>query len=403
MAAPGILDDIQARRRAEPISNKILGMRFLPLVLLPAMLAAQSVTTFEGFPAFELANDRITLVVTKRGGSMNSLTLNDDAGKLNPMWEPIRMAQELGDKRGGGTGGHFVCVDGFGPVSPEEREAGLGGHGEARMQDMEVLAAEKNAGTATLSLRATLPIVQEVFTRTYRMVDGEQVIYVDSELENLLGFDRPIVWAEHATVGSPFLSPEVTVTDLPAARSQVRPHKRARKHILQPGADFAWPMAPGAEGGLIDVRAVPPDPDSLDHTTSLMDRNREHQFVTALNLKERMLIGYLFRRSDFPWLQTWDNYPATLKMSRGIEFSTQPYDVPRREAISTGTMFGAPTYRWLPAKSKIHSRFLVFYTRVPAGFRKVDDVRLEGRELVIEDRVAGLSVRLAAVRGLRVD
>ena len=43
--------------------------------------------------------------------------------------------------------------------------------------------------------------------------------------------------------------------------------------------------------------------------------------------------------------------------------------VSRREAISEGTMFGAPTYRWLPAKSTINSRFLMFYTRVPDGFR----------------------------------
>jgi hypothetical protein len=235
-------------------------------------------------------------------------------------------------------------------------------------------------------------------------LDGEQVIYVDSELENLLGFDRPIVWAEHATVGSPFLAPEITVTDQSAARSQVRPHeRRERAHILVPGADFTWPMAPAVGGGLIDVRAVPANPDSLDHTTSLMDPNRDHQFITVLNLEERMLIGYLFRRSDFPWLQTWDNYPANLKMSRGIEFSTQPYDVPRRQAISTGTMFGAPTYRWLPAKSKIQTRFLLFYTRVPDGFRKVDDVRLAGRELLVQDRAAGVTVRLSATRGLPVD
>jgi hypothetical protein len=378
-------------------------MRLLPILLLPVLVFAQSDTTYEGHPAIELANDKITLVVTKTGGSMNRLTLNSDPAKVNPMWEPIRMMREQGQQRRQSTGGHFVCVDGFGRPSAAESAAGLPGHGEARAQEMEVVTSGKSAGTMTVTLRATLPIVQEVFTRTYTLVDGEQVVSVDSQLENLLGFDRPIVWAEHATVGSPFLAPRITVIDMSAGRSQVRPHKRDRPHLLVSGADFTWPNAPALLGGLIDFRAVPDNPGSMDHTTNLMDPNRQHQFVTALNLENRLMIGYLFRRSDFPWIQTWDNFDPSGKMSRGIEFSTQPYDVSRREAISGGTMFGAPTYRWLPAKSTINSRFLMFYTRVPEGFHKVDDVRLEGRELVVEDRSAGETVRLSAVRGLRVD
>ena len=42
------------------------------------------------------------------------------------------MAREAGEKNIFGSGaGHFVCVDGFGPVSAEEEAAGLPGHGEA--------------------------------------------------------------------------------------------------------------------------------------------------------------------------------------------------------------------------------------------------------------------------------
>jgi hypothetical protein len=57
----------------------------------------------------------------------------------------------------------------------------------------------------TVEFSATLPLVQEIFRRTLRMVDGESVIYIDSELESLLAFDRPINWGEHASNGGPFL------------------------------------------------------------------------------------------------------------------------------------------------------------------------------------------------------
>ena len=60
----------------------------------------------------------------------------------------------------------------------------------------------------------------------------------------------------------------------------------------------------------------------------------------------------------------------------------------------------SPTFRWLPAKSKIGAKFLMFYTRVPAGMSKVDDVRLEGGAIVIEDKKAGVKVTLPTAHKL---
>ena len=141
-------------------------------------------------------------------------------------------------------------------------------------------------------------------------------------------------------------------------------------------------MAPGLDGREINLRETPATPHFLDHATTLLDPRRELEWVTALNAKKGLLVGYVFRRADYPWLQYWGNYPANGKMARGMEFSTQPYDVPRREAVSMGKMFDTPTYRWLPAKSKIQSRFLMFYTKIPEGFHKVDEVKLEGGAIV---------------------
>jgi hypothetical protein len=63
-------------------------------------------------------------------------------------------------------------------------------------------------------------------------------------------------------------------------------------------------------------------------------------------------------------------------------------------------MFDAPTYRWLPAKSSIRSSFLLFYSRLPEGFRKTDEVTIDGGQIVIEDRSANKRVTLKASRPL---
>src|SRR5207245_670730 len=181
------------------------------------------------------------------------------------------------------------------------KEAGLSGHGEAHTLAWDTKFSRKDGATGVLTQSVKLPILQEIFTRTLRMVDGENVVYVQSELESLLGFDRPVNWGEHATIGSPFLEAAVTVVDMSASRAQTRPDPTGgQPRRLTLGEDLTWPMAPLAEGGKLDIRASPPTSNTIDHTTSLMDPSRKLVFVTALNPSKRLILGYLFRREDYP-------------------------------------------------------------------------------------------------------
>jgi hypothetical protein len=131
-----------------------------------------------------------------------------------------------------------------------------------------------------------------------------------------------------------------------------------------------------------------------------MDPSRRLVFVTAFHADRQLLLGYLFRREEFPWTQLWENYPANGRLARGLEFAVQPFDMPRRDVISQHRLLDAPTYRWLPAKSTVTTAFLMFYTRTPDGMRQVSDVRLESGRIVVEDQTTGARLSLAASRGL---
>lgn len=356
-------------------------------------------TSFEGVPAISFGNDKMELLILPQGSTMASIVLRDDSRKINPLWNPARMAREEGKKEKVGPGtGHFLCLDAFGATSDEERTAGLQFHGEAHEEQWKTGYSGKQEKTTVLTLQTTLPIVQENVQRTFRIADGEQVVYVETSVESLLGFDRPVVWAEHATVGSPFLEPGVTLIEMSATRGQTRPYTERTADLprrFASGKDFNWPWSIGADGKKVDMRATP-KPGSGGHTTQLMDRKRRLAFITMFNPKMGLLLGYLFKPEEFPWVQSWEHYPPSGKLARGLEFATQPYDVPRREAIQMNRLFDTPTYRWLPAKSKVTSRFLLFFTKVPSGFRKVDDVRMEGTSVIIEDRAAKQKITLAA-------
>src|SRR5215469_6373155 len=152
-------------------------MRFAPVLLIPSILCAQTSqpvkTTFEEQPALLVTNSTLELTVLPRGGTFASLVLMDDPEKLSPLWNPIRLAREAGEKNTfESSQGHFICVDGFGPVSKEEEAAGLQGHGEAHERPFDVKFYAKQGSVTTLTIATKLPLAQELFERTVRMAEG---------------------------------------------------------------------------------------------------------------------------------------------------------------------------------------------------------------------------------------
>lgn len=374
-------------------------MRSVALLLaISALSSGQTQTTWEEFPAYRLSNGVLDVTVLTMGGSIASVTLASDSEKLNPLWDPIRFARETATSysRTGGGVGHFLCVDGFGGTSSQERSAGLPGHGEAHRKTLDRKPAQSANGGQILALETELPLVQERLTRTYEVRPGENVVYVRTQLQSLVAFDRPMVWAEHGTIGSPFLEAGVTVVDTPAKKAQTRPYTGGQqRHRFASAKDFDWPMAQTIDGATVDIRAAPVNLGSGDHSTQLMDPARTYAYAIAIHPKRRLIVGWLWKTVDFPWLQNWESYPATGKLARGLEFSTQPYDIPRREAVDMHQLFGAPTYQWLPAKSTVEKAFVFFYAPAPEGMSKVTDLRVENGRILLEDGL-GHKVTLSA-------
>jgi len=355
------------------------------LLLLAAVFTAGTATTMaQPDPdSLVLANDKLELTIATNGGRFSRVILKD-----GQPFSPLA------------TMGHFLCLDGFGAPSDQERALGMPFHGEANHQRFTVIANKSSSPSRLVTLQATLPLAQETLTRTIEAVDGESLVYVTSELESALSVDRPVSWAEHATIGPPFMEKGKVVVDMPATNCRVRPYKPGDipGHLV-PDKDFKWPMAPTVNGGEADIRMIPTDHNWLDLASCQMDPTRRLAFVTALHLEKHLVFGYVFRRQDYPWVMSWMNFTGDNRAARGMEFSSQPFDISHHDTVAMSPLFGIPTFRWLPAKSKIESRFLLFYTKVPEQFTKIDDVKLQDGKLTLVDQ-SGKTFVLAAARDL---
>ena len=322
---------------------------------------------FHGRRAAAIENEHVRVTVTIEGGHIAEI-LHKGSG-ISPLWippwksiEPSTYDPGLHPEYGGGAEakllsgimGQNLCLDIFGGVTPEEEAAGLTVHGESSVAPYHVETSGQ-----TLTQRTTLPLAQIAFERTIRL-DGDRVIIRESA-ENLTAFDRPMGWTQHVTLGPPFLKNGKTQFRCPGTKSKVLEADFAGEAgYMKLGAEFDWPNVPLKSGaGTADLRTYTDRPASGAYSAHLMDPHREKAFWLAYDPESKVLIGYQWKRIDFPWLGIWEENrgrKSTPWLGRattcGMEFGASPMPETRRQMVERGTTFGVPGYRWLPAKSK---------------------------------------------------
>ena len=122
-------------------------------------------------------------------------------------------------------------------------------------------------------------------------------------------------------------------------------------HCLLRTKNFSWPNAPLLEGGKVDLTR-PFLRQGLGFVVAvLLDKKKSVGFVAAVNRKLGLLIAYCFKRSDFPWVAIWEENMGIAAppwkqrtRARGLEFSTTPLPVLRRDAFLSRTTFRRTHY-----------------------------------------------------------
>jgi len=272
--------------------------------------------------------------------------------------------------------GHNLCVDIFGGPSAEEAAAGLTPHGEASIVRYDI---DVEGAGPSIAMRALLPLAQ---LRIHRRLDLRgRTLEVREAVENLTACDRPIGWTEHVTLGPPFLQKGITEFRVSATRSKVFEQVFGSHDDLATGSVFDWPFAPRMDGGTSDLRVCSAAPRSNAYTAHLMDPLQEDASFVAFSPTARLAFGYVWRRRDFPWLGLWqENHSRThapwngVTLTCGMEFGVSPMPESRRAMIDRGRLFDVPTYRWIPAKSRVEVEYCAVIRHADAGPERLERV-----------------------------
>jgi len=321
---------------------------------------------FRGRRAAAIENDRLRVTVLEGGGHIAEIL--DKRTGISPLWIPDWDTIEPGDyhrerhpQYGGGADasllagimGHNLCLDIFGGASAEEAAAGFPVHGETSVARFTI-----DARGDRLTMESVLPCAQLRVAREI-VVAGSDV-RVRESVENLAASDRPVGWTQHVTLGPPFLIKGATEFRITADRSIVYPGPFGPADYLEAGTTFRWPNAPRAGGGTIDMRRYSAAATSSAYTAHRMDPGLVDASFAAFSPEHRLLFGYRWRRSDFPWLGIWEeNHSRTAApwngraLTCGMEFGVSPFPETRRDMVERGRLFDIPTFRWIPARTRV--------------------------------------------------
>ena len=343
---------------------------------------------FQGRKAWVIENGKLHVTVLSGGGHIAAIRLLSNNARLaiNPMFVPA----------GNGYMGHMVCFPNFGPASPEERQNGIGGHGEANSVEwQQTRPPQIDPQGLTFFYGAELPKTQYRIERAVSLKTGEPVLRIEEWIENLTPYDRPYNRDQHATFGAPFVAPGKTVFDASVTKGMTDP-RRTAANAWAPGREFTWPNAPVATGSstvsLREFRAVP---SGQAYTPMLADAARPTSWFTMYNSDYPLLVGYVFSTADHPWIIDWQNQPNAATpagTARGIEFGTSPVDEGLRKSVERGQMFGVPSYRFIAAKQRLSTTFTIFLTEIASGFGGVQDVREQNGAIVVTERGSSRTV-----------
>ena len=339
----------------------------IALGVAPAQLVADRRQTVR------LESQTAALEIDLGGGSIVDFHL---AGGINP----LRWLEPEDEDKPFRPMGHFLCLDRWGPPSDAELRNGMPFHGEAaRVEWKQLGPPEHVAGQIVTTMEATLPLAGLDVRRTVRLSESAAVFTVSETVTNRNKLGRVYNMVQHATIAPPFLD-ETTVVDSNAAKGFMQSSPLPNPE--QP--EIRWPEAIN-DGKPVDLRRLTKDPDP-NLTSFVIDGDLG--WVTATNASRELLIGYIFRTADYPWLNIWRHAQNGKPLARGLEFGTTGLHQPFGVLLTKPRILGRPTFAYLDAGESATRVYTAFLMKVPRDFVGVNQALYRAGRIVVQERGA---------------
>lgn len=138
----------------------------------------------------------------------------------------------------------------------------FGTHGEASLLEWSARVLTDTPDEVAVVFWVDLARTPFRLERVLRIAADEPVLHFDETVTNLGGERLPLMWGHHPDFGAPLLAEGAFVDLAPGTVHTHRVDVPTRR--LAPEVTAPWPMVPGVDGGLVDLRPVLPKESRAD-------------------------------------------------------------------------------------------------------------------------------------------
>jgi hypothetical protein len=320
-----------------------------------------------------LENNYCALTVDSFGGSITDFHLKEDA-QINPLSFAFTKEEMPGNNKNGAPyQGHFLCLGRWGLPSQGEIKAGVPNHGEAANIHWETTAKNNNE----LCMQTTAKLEGLHVERTIVLDENNAVFCVEETVTNIHPLGRLFNMVQHPTLAAPFLNASTIINCNATIGFDQSKYQSAEKR------SFHFPFVKDNNDNTFNVKNAQTNYNVV--FSFLVDKNNDIGWLTAYSSSHNLMIGYIWKRSDYPWIHLWQHWNETEILYRGLEFGTAGIHQPYKEIINTATqLFGEKTFAYIDAGESISKKYFCFMYKTERSFTEVENIKIEADTIFIQ-------------------
>lgn len=318
-------------------------------------------------------NDEFVLGINAVGGAFVDFHLKQEP--LNPFGWTLLESQMPDNNRPYTFDGHFLCTGRWGSPSPGEIKAGIPHNGEVNTQQWDIVSSPSAPGFKIMNMTCTAPIEKLDVERKVMIPESGNYFIVKEKFTNNLPIGRLSNVVQHGTIAAPFLT-ESTIINTNATLGF---DQRTNYKYLE-DSSFTWPNGKMADGTEIDLSRVVSEKGFV--TSHIFEDSTG--WITALNPEENILMGYIWKTREYPWLNVWHMSKDGKPFVQGLEFGTtglgQPYELLAEQNV---TFYGRKSFEYIDAGETQEKSWICFMVMVPNALEEVSSIDLLEDKLMI--------------------
>ncbi|RCH54351.1 hypothetical protein DJ568_13770 [Mucilaginibacter hurinus] len=329
-----------------------------------------------------LKNNEASVSVDLNGGAIVDFHLSGH--DVNPLsFRFLKDQMPENNKSGAVYQGHFACIGRWGEPSAGEIQAGHPNHGFSAIS----LWREVRRDDKTITLDITTALEGLKTIKTLTISDTAAAFEVTEKFKNTHTSGRLFNVVQHPTLAAPFLNKHTRV-DSNATQGI---NYNFNKHPLEYASQ--WPNGLCEDGRVINLNV--PDIIHDGVFSFIIDKTAEHGWVTAWSPEHSLLLGYVWKREQYPWLDVWQHFADGELKYRGIEFGTTGVhkSVPDMLECDAFKVYGEKTVSYLDAGEEVSRSYGAFLFKTGPDFTGVDGISVKSGNVLIQPKL-GESIEL---------